>query len=105
VATACGGDSLDADAGNDFTVDVGSAPTFDGCNSTGEINNYRWVIADAPDAQSGDEGKAIRETDSACSFTLESAMLAEEAGDWTIELIVTDGDGATASDEVTITVE
>ncbi len=97
-----GGADLNADAGDDFAVDVGSAPTFDGCGSSGDISNYQWTITSAPEG-SGDAGKVLRETAGDCQFELESSMLVDDVGEWTIELVVTDGD-STASDEVVVTV-
>ena len=75
LAAACGsGDDLQADARADFSIAVGDSPTFDGCSSGGEIRNYSWAIIDAPDLMAGDAGKVIRETEPACSFTLDAAM-------------------------------
>lgn len=103
---ACGSDdSLAADAGADQTITVGESPTFDGCGSTGSINNYAWTIESAPADMADDAGKVIRESMNDCSFTLEAAMLTEEAGVWTVRLTVTDGDAAEATDTVDITVE
>ena len=105
LAAACGGsDSLRADAGDDFSTPVGVAPTFDGCGSDGDIVNYSWTISAAPESMATDVGKSLRDVTSGCSFELESAMLAEEVGSWTIELVVTDADGNTSSDNVTVDV-
>ena len=38
-----------------------------------------------------------------CSFELENAMIIEDVGEWTIELVATDGDGE-SSDQVVVTV-
>lgn len=106
LLTACGsGESLDADAGADQTVSVGSSPTFDGCGSTGDIVNYEWVIVDAPPGVDEDEGKVLRETMSDCSFVIDASMEVDEVGPWVVELTVSDADGSTASDTVTVTVE
>lgn len=110
LATAgCGDDdddvgALAADAGEDITVAVGESPTFDGCGSTGDITNYRWTILEAPEAMADDAGKVIAESAPDCAFTLEAAMLAEEAGTWVIELAVTDAGGAERTDTVTVVV-
>lgn len=101
LAAACGGDGLSADAGEDFTVSVNEAPVFDGCDSTGDISDYRWMITAGP--SSDDAGKALRSEMSDCSFTLENAMSVEDVGEWTIELTVTDG-ATTATDQVTVEV-
>lgn len=105
LAIGCGsGNSLSADAGPDTEVAVGESPTFDGCDSSGDITNYQWVIRQAPESMPQDVDKAIRESMTDCSFTLEASMITDEIGSWTIELIVTDHDGATSSDEVAVTV-
>lgn len=107
VAAGCGDsdDGLRADAGADFAITVGGSPTFDGCGSEGSIDNYRWVIIEAPDIMEGDDGKVIREVEPSCSFTLEAAMEAEEAGTWVVELTVTDDGGATSVDTVRVDVQ
>ena len=101
---ACGGGdsgSLVVDAGEDFTVEVGEVPVFDGCGTEGDVANYEWIIIDAPDPS--DDGKALRTVMSDCSFELENAMIIEDVGEWTIELVATDGDGE-SSDQVVVTV-
>ena len=104
IATSCGSDGIGADAGDDMTVKVGEAPVFDGCGSTGDVINYSWTVTDAPASRSADVGKALRETNDACSFTLESAMVVDEVGDWTIELEVSDGDANAQTDSVKVEV-
>ena len=102
---ACGGDDeLKADAGSDVSVVVAESPTFDGCGSNGNISNYQWMIIEAPTDMQKDVGKLIREFETECSFTLEAAMLAEEAGSWVVELTVSDADGATSADTVGVQV-
>ncbi|NDJ61363.1 MAG: hypothetical protein GYB67_09570 [Chloroflexi bacterium] len=95
---------LMADAGDDQTIPVGEAPTFDACASTGAIVNYRWVIVDAPPNLPDDDGKVIRETLSDCAFALGDEMLLDEVGMWLIELEVTDEAGGIDSDFVAMTV-
>ena len=104
VLTACGDDGLQADAGSDFAITVGESPIFDGCSSSGEITNYAWLIVETPSKMDADRGKAIRETDTSCSFELDAAMIADEVGTWQIELVVTDADGKTSSDTVAVDV-
>ena len=101
---ACSSGGLNADAGTDFAINVGDTPTFDGCDSTGEIQNYAWVIIEAPDVMAGDQSKIIRETDPVCSFTLDAAMVSQEVGDWVVELTITDDAGNTDSDTVRVEV-
>lgn len=103
-ASACsGGGSLSADAGEDFSVPVGVAPEFEGCESTGEISNYEWVISDAPDNRPEAVGQELRAVMADCSFVLESVMAVDDIGEWTIDLTVTDGE-ATSTDQVVVTV-
>ena len=106
-AAACGGGdggaSVTADAGEDFSVEVGEIPAFDGCGSEGEISNFAWTIVEAPDGQADSADKALREQLSVCSFELESAMVLDDVGSWTIELAVTDGE-ETATDQVVVEV-
>ena len=102
--SACGSEGLSSDAGEDFTVEVGATPDFDGCGSSGEIVNYAWSIADTPAGRTDDAGKVLREVSTDCAFTLESAMVVDEVGVWTIELAVTDADGASDVDQVEVSV-
>lgn len=105
VGCGGGGDkALTADAGDDFEIHVGESPTFDGCGSTGAIDNYKWTIVEAPPAMAEDNGKIIREFDANCSFTLDATMGLKEMGAWVIELEVSDSGGQTATDRVTVTV-
>ncbi len=103
---ACGGSvesgSLTVDAGEDFTVAVGETPVFDGCASEGDFANYEWTIISAPDS-TDDEGKVLRTVMAECSFELENPMDIADVGEWTIELVATDGE-AEASDQVVVTV-
>lgn len=105
AGAGCGGNtSLSADAGEDFSVAIGEAPEFDGCESLGEISDYRWVITEAPESMAADIGKEIRSSMDQCSFTLESSMVTEDTGSWVIELTVEDADGEVSTDAVTVTV-
>jgi hypothetical protein len=105
ILGACqSGSSLNADAGDDFSVKVGVSPFFDGCASTGDIVNYRWRILESPGNMPEDVGKIIREVDSECSFTLAAAMVIDEVGTWKIELEVRDNADKTSSDTVIVEV-
>jgi hypothetical protein len=105
ASVACRTDEpLQANAGEDFAVQVGESPAFDGCASTGDVTIYKWTIVEAPSKMADDAGKVIREMDVNCSFTLEAAMGVDEAGDWVIELEVKDGKGNTSTDTVRVTV-
>lgn len=102
---ACGnGSELRADAGADLSIRVGESPTFDGCGSDGQIQNYRWVIIEAPDLMAGDAEKVIREIESSCTFTLDATMEIQEIGTWIVELTVSDSDGNTSADTVRLEV-
>ncbi len=106
LATACAGsgESLKADAGEDFSVQIGEHPRFDGCDSTGEIVNYKWTILSAPDKMQEDAGKVIREIDSECTFTLDAEMVVDEVGEWEVQLEIAGADGKKDSDTLLVTV-
>lgn len=103
LAACSGGSALSADAGEDFDVSVGVAPEFVACDSTGDISNYEWTISDAPDSRPESVGQELRAIMGDCSFTLESQMVLDDVGEWTIDLTVTDGD-STDTDQVVVTV-
>ncbi|MGM0376162.1 MAG: PKD domain-containing protein [Bacteroidota bacterium] len=92
-------DSVDvtvtADAGADITVDVGEQVDLDGSNST--INSgsleYSWTFADQPDESNVQIDNALSDM---ASFT------PDEPGDYNIILEVSDGNGETDQDDVTI---
>jgi len=107
MLAACQGSSepLQANAGTDFTIKVGEKPTFDGCVSTGNIENYKWMIVSAPNQMAQDSGKVICEVEPDCSITLDSAMKPGEAGEWVLRLEVKDAQGNTSTDEVKVSVE
>lgn len=103
---ACGGGdsgSLVVDAGDDFTVEVGEVPVFDGCGSEGEFTNYEWTIIEAPNSQPDADGKPLRTLMADCSFELENAMIIDDVGEWTIELVAISGE-TEATDQVVVTV-
>ena len=95
--------ALQVAEGKNTCGDLIKSITFDGCGSEGDITNYQWTIIEAPDAQSDAVGKPLRTEMDDCSFELESAMIIDDVGEWTIELVVTDGD-TEASDQVVVTV-
>ncbi len=107
AAAACGDDDRGlpvAVAPQDFSVAVGEAPTFDGCESTGEIVNYAWTIRETPSNMDDDVNKPLREQEENCEFTLESNMIVDEIGTWVIELEVTDAEGTASTDTVRVEV-
>lgn len=91
-------------APDDFSVAVGEAPTFDACESTGEIVNYAWTIRETPSNMDDDVNKALREQEESCEFMLESNMIVDEIGTWVIELEVSDADGTSSTDTVRVEV-
>jgi hypothetical protein len=95
---------LKAHAGEDFAIQVGESPTFDGCNSVGNITNYKWWITEAPENMAEYDGKVIREVDPNCSFTLTTSMLADDVGMWEIELMVSDAKNRISRDSVQVDV-
>jgi hypothetical protein len=93
-----------ADAGANFAIAVGERPRFDGCASSGEIENYKWTILSAPETMSEDTGKVIREREPECAFRLDAQMGVDEIGTWQIQLEVSDAAGNVDTDTVTVTV-
>jgi carboxypeptidase T len=83
-----------ADAGGDQTVTVGAEVTLDGTDSSdldGTIENYTWAFT-----YDGEPEEAYDET---ATFTFEIV------GNYTVTLTVTDDDGATDTDIMTVTVQ
>ena len=103
VAACQGTSEVVADAGLDFDVQSGEAPTFDGCSSTGDITTYQWKISEAPGDMEESVGNIIH-SDSSCSFTLGAEMGVDDMGRWAIELTVIDGEGNQATDTVVVEV-
>jgi hypothetical protein len=101
---ACGGGSLNADAGSDVRVSVGGQIRFDGSGSTGDIVNCRWTILDPPEEMAEDAGKIIRDSASDCAFTLDEEMTRQYIGEWLVELEVTDSAGNADTDTMAIEV-
>ena len=87
-----------ANAGPDQTVDAGSMVTLagSGSDSDGEITSYQW-------AQTGGPTVSLSVTDQALSSFV--APEGDAAVMLTFRLTATDDDGATASDEVSVTVQ
>ena len=86
-----------ADAGPDQTATVGEEVAFDGSGSWDVDNDplsYLWVFVSRPDGSTAAFDDATRVTP---TFT------ADVSGDYTVELTVDDGNGATDTDEVTVT--
>ena len=90
--------SPSADAGPDQTVDAGNTVTLDGSGSDtdGSIARYQWTQTVGPTVSLANASQA------STSFT---APESDAAATLTFRLTVTDDDGATASDEVSVTVQ
>ena len=100
IAFASGGNIAPiADAGADQSVDEGDSVTLDGSGSSdsdGSIVSYAWELI-----TSNDDVTLTGEDTAAASFTAPSVNVDT---DLVFELTVTDDDGVTAADSVTITV-
>jgi len=82
-----------ADAGADETVDAGVTFEFDGLASMddGEIENYTWTF--------------LYDGATVTLYGAQPTFVFDIAGEYTVTLVVTDDEGATDSDTVTIIVE
>lgn len=87
--------TLEADAGNDMTVEVGEDVMLDGSNSSASEGSfdYNWSFAATPDNSTAELQNANSETP---SFTPDAV------GDYVVELTITSGDQED-TDEVTVT--
>jgi hypothetical protein len=87
--------TLNADAGNDMTVEVGQEVELDGSNSSSSEGSfdYNWSFSSTPENSSADIQNANSETP---SFTPDAI------GDYVVELTITSGDQED-TDNVTIT--
>ena len=107
VATAVSdaASSLEA-AANDVTLAQGEALVLDATQSAGDIKDYKWTIAKAPAGAESVVGQVIKENSNG-NVSIEPADWEKyfpAAGDYTIQLDVTDTAGATASDQFVVTV-
>ena len=103
LLVACTSATVQANAGDDFSVREGAAPTFDGCGSSGQIVTYEWRIVAAPAGREAAEGNVIQSA-ADCTFELGAQMVVDDMGEWVIELSVVDGEGNRDSDRVTVVV-
>lgn len=91
-----------ADAGPDQTVGSGAAPvTLDGTGSNdpdGTIASYAWTQTGGPTVSLSDD------TAASPTFTAPTLAQGDPDTELTFELVVTDNDGLTSTDTVTITV-
>ena len=97
-----------ANAGPDIIAHVGETASFDGSLSVdldgGKIVYYHWSITAAPEGRQDEVGRVLQQGQDAAVWTTESALANEDVGEWTIELRVTDDEGQSATDEMTLTV-
>jgi hypothetical protein len=97
-----------ADAGPDIFASVGETVSFDGSQSAdldgGEIVFYQWTVTAAPEGQEAEVGRVLREGPDASVWTMESPLTNDDVGEWIIELLVTDDEGQSATDDLIMTV-
>ena len=85
------------DAGTDLSIlfpETAVTITGKATDEDGKIVSYKWIQTSGP---------ATAAIDGAATATLKASQLTKE-GDYTFQLTVTDNGGATAADEVTVTV-
>jgi hypothetical protein len=97
-----------AHAGPDILVHVGGTVSYDGSLSVdldgGNIVYYEWRIAAAPEGLEDEIGRILREGEDAAIWTTETPVQEDDVGEWIIELKVTDDEGQSATDDLTLTV-
>jgi len=98
-----------ANAGPDVTVSLGERASYDGSGSVdldgGKIVYYKWYVTVAPEEQEHQVGQVLREGPDAAIWTSDSPAGEEDLGEWVIELKVTDDEGQSATDDMTVTVD
>jgi hypothetical protein len=96
-------------AGPDVTVRVGEKVTLDASQSAdldgGPIVYYQWKITVAPKGRDDQIGRVIQEGADAMIWTTPQAAEEQDVGEWVIEVKVTDDEGQSATDDITLTVE
>lgn len=97
-----------ANAGPDLTVRIGERISYDGSQSVdldgGRIVYYQWYVMSAPEGREDQIGVVTREGEDAATWTTPSPVGEEDLGEWVIELKVTDDEGQSATDDMTLTV-
>ena len=97
-----------ANAGTDITVHVGESVSYDGSHSVdldaGKIVYYHWRVTGAPEGREDEIGRVLREGEDAAVWTTDAVMAKQDLGQWIVELTVTDDEGQSATDDLTLTV-
>jgi hypothetical protein len=97
-----------ANAGPDVTVRIGERVSHDGSGSVdldgGRIVYYKWYVTVAPEGREDQVGQVLREGPNAATWTSDSPVGEQDLGEWVIELWVTDDEGQSATDDMTLKV-
>ena len=97
-----------ANAGPDVTVRIGERVSYDGSQSVdldgGKIVYYKWYVTAAPEEQEDQVGQVLREGPDAATWTSDRPVAEQDLGEWVIELWVTDDEGQSATDDLTLKV-
>jgi len=97
-----------ANAGPDVTVRIGERVSYDGSQSVdldgGKIVYYKWYVTAAPEGREDQVGQVLREGPEAATWTSDRPVGEQDPGEWMIELRVTDDEGQSATDDMTLEV-
>ncbi len=97
-----------ANAGPDITIRVGEMVSFDASSSVdldgGSVVYYKWYIMGAPEGREDQIGVVLREGEDAATWTTPAPVGEKDLGQWVIELRVTDEEGQSATDDLSLTV-
>jgi hypothetical protein len=104
TAEAAANDALTA-AADDVTIQQGQALVLDATKSAGDISDYKWTITKAPSGAESVIGQTIKEgSNGNVSLNPDDyTKYFPAAGDYTIQLTVSDTAGKTSSDQFTLT--
>ena len=92
-------------AADDVTIQQGQALVLDATKSAGDIKDYKWTITKAPTGAESVVGQVIKEASNG-NVTLnpdDYTKYFPAAGDYTVRLTVTNTQGASSNDDLTIT--